>query len=162
MGLSQLEQRLRSRALDNPGDIQTETLAHGASCSLYIQWLTETEIEIHLRIERTGQLPLEGSKEYAAWLREIGTFRAEKFFNVPAHADTKMVPGKRKYAATMIWCETVERESVTFKYEQRHREGVTRVSAIPQNYQEMDAWASTLGAGVRVSGIDVFTGEATK
>lgn len=170
MSLSDIANKLRTDALADPGNEKSTPLTHGASCHMRAEIVPDDmgddsglyqKVEWHLKIERVGQLPLEASKEYVAWLRELKTFRDEKYFNVPAQVEATMVPGKRKYAAVFVWTALVESELVPPQDTPRRapRNHTTHVTPIPQNEREMEAWAATLGPGVRVRGVDVFTGE---
>lgn len=161
MNLADIAHDLRADALAEPGQEQDQKLQHGASVHLRADVMGKveggTEIEWHFKVQRQGKMPLEASREYAAWLRELATFRDEKYFNVPAQVEARMLEtaNHRHYAAAMVWTEIVE--SVT---ESKPSQTVAiEISPLPSTPEEMRAWAQTLGQGVQIRGVNVFTGE---
>jgi hypothetical protein len=107
MSLSEIASDLKSRALTAPTTDQAHIFPGGAKAFLRAVVVDEETTEYHLKIQRRGILPEPGTRGETLWLRELRTFRAVAYFNVPTNVEAEMKQGKESYAAIFVWRETV-------------------------------------------------------
>lgn len=166
MKLSDIAESLRRDALAHLGEIQSQRLGQGAECNLRAELLDDAakgapNVEWHLQIKREGKLPTEDTPAYKRWLSELSTFCKQSYFNVPSHCKPAMQAGKHRYAAAFVWTEHAEIPSVSpapapivnLVAKEIH------ITPIPSTPKEIAAWAKTLGQGVQIRNVNVFTGE---
>lgn len=122
------------------------TMPNGAA--LILTHKTNPEFEyFDLQITRHGKLPAPGTRGAKAWATELNTFA--KYF-VPAGATHSRVddkPTEASYSAHISWNEYPDAAPV------KHD------NSLPRTPEEIAAWAKTLGPGVKIRNVNVFTGE---
>ena len=141
MSLNQIAADMKTAAR-RQGKIVRNPLANGAQLTLECARV-ETQDTFLLTVTRAGNKPpAEGTKAGKAWQTELETF-ARFFCGTTARVvgKTKMLQGA--YAATICWNEPAQ----------------DALGGIPQTLDEMKQWAQSLGPGVRITGVNVLTGE---
>lgn len=122
------------------------TMPNGAA--LQLTHKTNPEFEyFDLQITRRGKLPAPGTRGAKAWATELNTFA--KYF-VPAGTTHSRVDDKQaeiSYSAHLSWNEYPN--AVNVKHD----------NSLPRSPEEIAAWARTLGPGVKIRNVNVFTGE---
>ena len=159
MKLSEIAETLKHDAFAHPGEMQSYPLGHGAECNLRAEFLAPTEVEWHLQIRRAGNLSAEDTPAHKRWLAELATFGKPEYFNIPSGCKPKMQRGKHSYAAVFVWTESVEPPDVQTATIAKRAPSAVYIKPIPQTDDEIAAWARTLGRGVKITGVNVFTGE---
>lgn len=143
MSLSDIAAILRAAARQE-GHVERSPLPNGAQLTLDCN-LKDRLANFTLRITRQGSAPVPGSRGDKARQTEIRTFA--KYFVPPgvAHTSTGVPAAERGTYCTVIeWTEPDQ---------------ATRASALPKDDAEIRAWAQTLGPGIRITGVNVDTGE---
>lgn len=139
MSLSTIANSMKQRARIH--DKTTEQMPRGAKLTL--TWFTETQV-FELRIERARKS--KNASAPALWKTEVETF-ARAFGAVSAAARRITIHSTAaQYRAVVKWREA---DTKTTRY----------AHPLPQNADELAAWALTLGPGVKIRHVDVVTGE---
>lgn len=131
-------------------NMRAETIDAAAEGAPNLEW--------HLQIRRDGRLPTEDTPAYKRWLSELKTFCKPEYFNVPVDCKPTMQSSKHTYAAVFVWQEFVE-DIAPAKVMKRAAPTEIHITPIPCTPEEIAAWARTLGQGVRIRNVNVFSGE---
>ena len=138
MSLITIANSMKQRALER--GIATEQMPRGAK--LLLKWFADTQT-FHLEITRARKS--HNANALLLWKKEVDTF-ADAFGAKRTDtytADANMTA--TTYTAVVTWREP----NTAPRAEQR----------IPQNDAEIAEWAKTLGQGVKIRNVNVFTGE---
>lgn len=170
MSLTSIAEYMKRQARRNGRILQTP-LPKGASLILECV-VGKTAETFTLTIMRRGIAPTAGSSAAAKWQTEIKTFA--KYF-VPegvAYAETPATPQETPrgfYAVCLKWDEALPGEQSKANEGQDPKaepcpqtiktQPPAHDNSLPRTREEMAAWAATLGPGVHVTHVNVFTGE---
>lgn len=121
------------------------TMPNGAA--LILTHKTNPQFEFFdLQVTRRGKLPAPGTRGAKAWATELSTF-AKYFVPVGAvHSRVDDAPKDNSYSAHISWNEYADSPPARF-------------DGIPKTEEEIAAWARTLGPGIKIRNVNVFTGE---
>lgn len=146
MSLSQIATDMKTTARRT--GVARRAMPNGAA--LILTHKTNPEFEyFDLQITRRGKLPAPGTRGAKAWATELNTFA--KYF-VPAGAIVSRVdeaPKDNSYSAHISWNE----------YADVPPERATHNNLLPKTEEEIHAWAQSLGPGIKIRNVNVFTGE---
>jgi hypothetical protein len=122
------------------------TMPNGAA--LILTHKTNPQFEFFdLQVTRRGKLPAPGTRGAKAWATELSTFA--KYF-VPVGTTQSRVddkPTETSYSAHISWNEYPDAAPVKHEI------------SLPRTPEEIAAWARTLGPGIKIRNVNVFTGE---